>query len=99
EALRHELGLDKPLVVRYFYWLWEALHGNLGVRARNFEPVGSEIMHRLGPTLLLMGTALAIGLTLGIVLGVISAIKKYSFLDWILTIFAFLGISSPVYLA
>lgn len=99
EALRRELGLDKPLVVRYFYWLWEALHGNLGVRAQNFEPVGSEIMHRLGPTLLLMGTALVIGIVLGVVLGVISAIKKYSVLDMFLTVMAFLGVSFPVYLA
>lgn len=98
-ALRHELGLDRPLVIRYFYWLWEALHGNLGVRAQNFDPVGSTILHRMGPTLLLMGTALVIGLSLGILLGVISAVKKYSFLDWLLTVLAFLGISSPVYLA
>jgi len=99
EALRHELGLDRPLVIRYFYWLWEAMQGNLGVRAQNFEPVSSEIMRRLGPTLLLMGTALATGIALGVVLGVVSAIKKYSFLDMFLTVMAFLGVSFPVYLA
>jgi len=99
EALRHELGLDRPLVIRYFYWLWEAMQGNLGVRAQNFEPVSSEIMRRLGPTLLLMGTALATWIALGVVLGVVSAIKKYSFLDMFLTVMAFLGVSFPVYLA
>jgi len=99
EALRHELGLDRPLAIRYFYWLWEAMQGNLGVRAQNFEPVSSEIMRRLGPTLLLMGTALATGIALGVVLGVVSAIKKYSFLDMFLTVMAFLGVSFPVYLA
>lgn len=99
EALRRELGLDQPLVIRYFYWLWEAMQGNLGVRAQNFEPVSDEIMRRLGPTLLLMGTALVIGIGLGVLLGVISAIKKYSVLDMVLTVTAFLGVSFPVYLA
>jgi peptide/nickel transport system permease protein len=99
EALRRELGLDQPLVIRYFYWLWEAMQGNLGVRAQNFEPVSSEIMRRLGPTMLLMGTALVIGIALGVILGVISAVRKYSVLDMFLTVSAFLGISFPVYLA
>jgi peptide/nickel transport system permease protein len=99
EALRRELGLDRPLAVRYFYWLKEAMQGNLGVRSVNFEPVSSAIGHRIGPTLLLMTTSLTIGIVLGLVLGVISALKKYSILDMALTIFAFLGVSFPVYLA
>lgn len=99
EALRHELGLDRPLAVRYFFWLRETLQGNLGVRSVNFEPVSSAIAQRMGPTLLLMGTALVIGVSLGVVLGVVSALRKYSVLDMVLTIFAFLGVSFPVYLA
>lgn len=99
EALRRELGLDQPVVIRYLYWLREAVQGNLGVRAVNFEPVGDAIMSRLGPTLLLMATSLTIGIVLGLVLGIISALKKYSILDMALTIFAFLGVSFPVYLA
>lgn len=98
EALRRELGLDEPLVVRYFYWLRETLQGNLGVRSVNFEPVSDAIGRRIGPTLLLMGTALFIGIGLGLVLGVVSALKKYSVLDVGLTVGAFLGISTPVYL-
>jgi peptide/nickel transport system permease protein len=99
EALRRELGLDQPMAIRYFYWLKEAVQGNLGVRAVNFEPVSDAIMDRLGPTLLLMATSLTIGIVLGLVLGVISALKKYSVLDMVLTVFAFLGVSFPVYLA
>lgn len=99
EALRRELGLDQPLVIRYFYWLREAVQGNLGVRSVNFEPVSTAIGNRLGPTLLLMTTALAIGIATGLVLGVISALKKYSILDYVLTVLAFLGVSFPVYLA
>ncbi len=98
EALERQLGLNEPIWTRYFYWLKEALQGNLGPRSRNFAPVGEAIMSRLGPTLLLMVTALAIGIGLGLVLGVISALKKYSILDMVLTVFAFLGVSFPAYL-
>lgn len=99
EALRRELGLDQPLIVQYFYWFKEAIQGNLGYRAVGSDSVAEAIGRRLGPTLLLMFTSLAIGITLGLVLGVISALKKYSVLDMVLTLFAFLGVSFPVYLA
>jgi len=99
EALRHQLGLDRSVPVRYAYWLKETVQGNLGYRAKTFEPVSSAIGNRIGATLLLMTVAMTIGIILGIVLGVISAIKQYSLLDNVLTIFAFLGVSFPVYLA
>lgn len=98
EALREQLGLDQPLPIRYFYWLWEALQGNLGVSAKNMEPVADAIGRRVLPTLTLMGTALVIGISVGIVLGLVGAVKKYSFIDNLMTVFAFLGISFPVYL-
>lgn len=98
EALREELGLNQPLYIRYFYWLREAIQGNLGVSARNLEPVSESIGRRVMPTLTLMGTALVIGIALGVVLGLVGAVKKYSFIDNFLTIIAFLGISFPVYL-
>lgn len=98
EALRRELGLDKPLYLRYFYWLSESVQGNLGVRAKTWEPVSEAIGRRIIPTLTLMGTALVIGITVGIALGIVGAVKKYSALDMVLTVVAFLGISFPVYL-
>jgi len=99
EALRHQLGLDKPAPLRYLYWLKESAQGNLGYRAKTFEPVSSAIRNRIGATMLLMGVAMTIGIALGILLGVIAAVKQYSLLDNILTVFAFLGVSFPVYLA
>jgi peptide/nickel transport system permease protein len=99
EALRRELGLDQPVFIQYFYWLKEAVQGNLGYRAVGSDSVADAIGRRLGPTLLLMFTALVIGIALGLFLGVISALKKYSILDMFLTISAFLGVSFPVYLA
>jgi len=98
-ALRHELGLDRPLPIRYLYWLKETLQGNLGYRAKNGDAVGPAILHRVGPTLLLMGTALVIGIGLGILLGIVAAVRQYSIFDMLLSLFAFFGISLPVYLA
>ena len=99
EVIRRELGLDRPPVIRYFYWLRETVQGNLGFRSKTPEPVLGAIQRSLGPTLLLMGTAMGIGISLGMVLGVIAALKQYSWLDTALTVFAFLGVSMPVYLA
>jgi peptide/nickel transport system permease protein len=98
EALRRQLGLDRPFLTRYGYWLRETLQGNLGLRSKTFEPVTDAISARVGATLLLMGTAMTIGTILGIGFGMLAAVRQYSILDGLLTIFAFLGISMPVYL-
>jgi len=99
DAMRRQLGLDRSPPVRYFFWLRETVQGNLGYRQRTGEPITEAIGNRIGPTMLLMGTAMTFGILIGVTLGVISAIKQYSFLDNILTVFAFLGVSFPVYLA
>lgn len=98
-ALARELGLDQPLPVRYLDWLWQALHGNLGVRTDNFQPVSQAIATHIGPTLELMATGLVIGIVVGIALGVVSAVMQYSALDFVLTVLAFLGLSLPAFLA
>lgn len=98
EAMRHQLGLDRPFLTRYGYWLKETLQGNLGTSIRTHETVVNSIKNRVGATLLLMGTALIVGTALGVLFGVVSAVRQYSVLDGVLTISAFLGISTPVYL-
>jgi peptide/nickel transport system permease protein len=99
EAIERQLGLDRPLPLQYLYWLKEALQGNLGTRMKTFEPVDEAIARRVGPTLLLMGTSMLIGISVGVALGILAAVRQYSWLDNVLTVFAFLGISLPVYLA
>lgn len=99
EALRREYGLDRSLTARYFIWLKEALSGNLGYRLRTQEPVLWTIGNRFPPTLLLIGTSIAIGTLVGIPLGVISAVRQYSWLDFIISTGAFIGISLPAFFA
>ncbi|NJN83366.1 MAG: ABC transporter permease [Caldilineaceae bacterium] len=95
EARRKALGLDKPMMVRYGIWLSQALQGNLGYSYRSGEPVSERVGRRLPATLQLTVTALLIAIGLGIPLGVVSALRQYSRLDYTLTFFAFTGISTP----
>lgn len=99
EALRERLGLHRPIPVQYVYWLGEAVQGNLGYRTKNLRPVSSSIVSHIGPTLLLMAAGMGIGIAAGILLGILAAVRQYSILDMVLTVFAFLGISTPAYLA
>ncbi len=99
EVLRERLGLNEPLPLQYFYWLREAVQGNLGVSAQTGQDVTEIIAARIGPTLLLMGTALFIGIVVGLVLGILTAIWRNTIFDMVLSSVALLGISVPVYLA
>lgn len=95
EKLRENLGLDQPVFVRYGIWLSQAARGNLGFSYRSGEPVIERIGRRLPATLQLTATALLIAIGLGIPLGIVSAMRQYSRLDYALTFFAFGGISIP----
>jgi len=99
EPLRKQLGLDKPAPVRYVVWLSEVARGNLGYSLSSRKPVGAEIGRRLGPTLKLTATSLAFAIFVGMVLGVISALRPYSFLDYFLTVAGFFWISIPSFFA
>jgi len=97
--LRKEYGLDQPAPVRYMFWLEELARGNMGRRITDRSPVADVIRQRLGPTVELMSAALVISVALGIPLGVISALKQYSRLDYALTVWAFVGVSLPEFFA
>ena len=99
EAMRKQLGLDQPAPVRYVRWLGEMLQGNMGVRLRSKIPVATEIAQRLPATLELMGFALLIAIVVGIPLGVISAVRQYSWLDYLLTTGTFVGVAVPSFFA
>lgn len=92
---RGQLGLDLPLHEQYGRWLGQLLRGNLGYSFQSGESVTAVIAARLPATLQLMGVALLISIVLGVFLGVVSALKQYSWLDYSFTFFGFAGISIP----
>lgn len=95
-ALReHQLGLDKPPVERYVSWLTKAIHGDFGKTIKN-EPVWDEVSRALGVTLRLVLFAEILSVLIGVTIGVISAVKQYSWFDYGATTGAFLLYSLPV---
>jgi peptide/nickel transport system permease protein len=99
QLMARQLGLDQPLPIRYLAWLGQTLHGNLGYSSVSGEPVNTIVWKGLLASGSLMLTALLLGVLLGIPLGVVSALRQYSWLDFQLTGIAFLGISTPSFLA
>lgn len=97
EQQRENMGLSGPVIVRYFRWLNQLLHGNMGTSLITFQPVWEMIKARIGPTLLLMGTSLLLSIIIGVALGCFSAVKQYSIADYILTVISFIGRSLPVF--
>ena len=93
--IRANWGLDKPVILQYFYWLWHALHFDFGTAYLINRPVISVIAERLPATLLLMGTSFLITMAIAIPLGVVSAAKKNGWFDNSVTFFSFAGMSIP----
>lgn len=95
DRLREQYGLDRPVYMQYLDWLEQVVQGNLGVSTRTNAPVSEVIMGRLPNTLKLMFPALILTLVIALPLGILSAVKQYSRLDYFLTTFNFVGISLP----
>lgn len=92
---RQVLGLDKPLPVRYVLWLRETASGNLGFSLVDRQPIGAKVRERLWPTFRLMGTALLLSLLIAVPVGVLSALRQYSPLDYIVTVLGFAAVAVP----
>ncbi len=95
EKLNHDLGLDKPIVQRYFIWLGNMLTGDFGRSFSLNRPVIDEVMERFNATLILAGTAFVLCSMLGILAGVVSAARQYGLADKAITFVVLLGISVP----
>mgnify|MGYP006295513777 FL=1 len=95
ERVRSELGLDKPLVQRYFIWLGNILQGDFGRSYSLDRPVIDEVLDRLGPTLLLAGSSLLFAAVMGMVAGIIAAVKQFGWQDMFFTVIVLVGISTP----
>jgi peptide/nickel transport system permease protein len=95
ERVRSELGLDKPLVQRYFIWLGNILQGDFGRSYTLDRPVIDEVLERLGPTLLLAGASLLLAAVMGMAAGIIAAVKQFGWQDMLFTVVVLVGISTP----
>ncbi len=93
--IRHEFGLDKPPLVRYGLYLWNAVHGNLGFSYYTKEPVTDFIARALPNTALLALTAIVLALGVGILVGVLAALKPNTFLDRFLMTSVLIGVTLP----
>jgi len=97
DFLRHEFGLDQPIMVQYFNWINGILHGNLGQSIYYHENVGRLMMDRFPITLHLGLTAFVIANILGIAFGIVAAIRRGTWIDTVVTAFSNVGITIPVF--
>ncbi len=97
ERLQEELGLNVPKYQQYLNWLAAVLRGDWGLSLVSRRPALTEITERLPNTLYLSLTAFFIALCISIPIGIISAVKQYSWFDHLMTTIAFLGHSVPVF--
>jgi len=95
EKMLQELGYNDPIFIQYFKWLLRALQGNLGYSIQFKQPVLSVISNRLGNTVILSLCSMILSILIAIPCGVISATKQFTKTDYIVTIFAFMGLSIP----
>lgn len=95
QTIAEQLGLDKPVIVRYGHWLKDALQGDLGYSLSSGEPVMSRILERMPYTLQLAFWTILISVVLGIVLGIIAAQKRNKWQDYLINFGSVIGLSVP----
>lgn len=95
QRLRHDLGLDRPILDQYKTYVWNLLKGDLGTSFRNQQSVAKSIADRYPATLELTFAAILVSLALAIPAGVVSAVKRGKFADKAIGVFSLLGVSLP----
>jgi peptide/nickel transport system permease protein len=95
--LRHELGLDLPIIQQYIQWIWNVFHGDFGKSFVYHENVRSLIFERFPVTLYLVSVSLILSTIIGIIAGVISAVKRGGAIDSIISLLANTGVAMPTF--
>jgi len=93
--IRHELGLDQPLLLQFWHYLTNLLSGNLGRSYAQKTDVWTLIVARLPATLTLMLAGILVEVILGLTLGTIAAIRRGGFVDRLVMMASFVGVSAP----
>jgi peptide/nickel transport system permease protein len=98
EALRKQYGLDLPIYVQYFKWLWGILHGDFGYSFSWNRPVSELLWGRLGLSVLVSTVAVIFSWVSGFLIGMYSATHQYSIGDYLATLLGYIGLATPNFL-
>jgi peptide/nickel transport system permease protein len=90
-------GFDQPLYTQYLKWLWQLMHGNFGFDIKQNAPVSTLLWQAFPRTLVLAFIGTAVGLLIGVPLGILQAVRRYTALDHIVTGIGFVGYGSPTF--
>lgn len=93
----HEMHLDDPWPLRYVEYIWGALQGDLGISYKLNRSVGALLLDAFPKTLALTVGAVTFAWTIGLIVGIVSALRPYSFSDNLAMVFALLGVSVPIF--
>ncbi len=97
EQIKINYGLDKPLYIQYLKWSYGIATGNWGKTFYGSRPVLTLILERFPATLLLMGSAMSLAIILGVIIGTLGAVKRYSIFDYLATSSAMFALSFPTF--
>jgi len=98
EALRAQYNLDMPLPLQYFHWIFNFMQGDMGYSIKYEQPVNTLIWERLGYTVIIAVASLLFTWALAIPIGIYSAVKQYSFGDYLFTVIGLLGLATPSFM-
>ena len=97
DALRHEYGLDRPLPVQYVTWIWKVLHLDLGDSIFLNNTVRNELARAIPKTLMIGFLGLLLAIIMAIPAGVLAAVRRGTWIDTGVTLFANIGVTIPVF--
>ena len=97
DALRHEKGLDQPIGVQYLRWLGQMGRGDFGTSIMQNYNIRDEIKNRVVVTMLIGFAAWLIGLVVGVLLGIVCAVRRGKLIDNIVSVFANIGLTAPAF--
>jgi len=98
ESLRERFGLDQPMYIQYLRWSWNFLHGDFGHSFEWNRPVSSLIAERIPLTIVISFTTLLFTWVVSVPIGIYSAVRQYSWVDYLLTFIGFIGLATPSFL-
>ncbi len=98
ESLKTRFGLDQPMYMQYFKWAWNFIHGDFGHSYEWNKPVSELIGERLSLTIIISTCTLLFTWAVSVPIGIYSAVRQYSWLDYALTVFGFIGLATPNFL-